>query len=130
MNELQLKELSALLETFSRRYPDRSPDNIKKTLEEALTALSEVKPLTAQDVAEKNSCMLFDTGRFKDIVLAYLIISMRAANSPQDEAMKLLDTLNQAFDKFTAEEALERYRGSIQQKKFFKINNTFPTSGI
>ena len=115
MNELQLKELSTLLETFSRRYPDRSPDNIKKTLEEALTALSEVKPLTAQDAAEKNSCMLFDTGRFKDIVLAYLIISMRAANSPQDEAMKLLDTLNQAFDKFTAEEALERYRGSIQQ---------------
>ncbi len=50
-----------------------------------------------------------------DIVLAYLIISMRAANSPQEEAMNLLDTLNQAFDKFTAEEALERYRGSIQQ---------------
>ena len=88
--------------------------NIKKTLEEALTALSEVKPLTAQDEAEKNSCMLFDTGRFKDIMLAYLIISMRAANSSQDEAMKLLDTLNQAFEKFTAEEALERYRGSIQ----------------
>ena len=59
--------------------------------------------------------MLFDTGRFKDIVLAYLIISMRAANSPQDEAMKLLDTLNQAFDNFTAEEVLARYRGSIQQ---------------
>ena len=36
-------------------------------------------------------------------------------NTPQDEAMKLLDTLNQAFDKFTAEEALARYRGSIQQ---------------
>ena len=47
-------------------------------------------------------------------MLAYLIISMSAANFPQDEAMKLLDTLNQAFDKFTAEEALERYRGSIQ----------------
>ena len=39
---------------------------------------------------------------------------IRAANSPQAEAMKLLDTLNQAFDKFTAEEALERYQGSIQ----------------
>ena len=52
MNELQLKELSTLLETFSRRYPDRSPDNIKKTLEEALTALSEVKSLTAQDATE------------------------------------------------------------------------------
>lgn len=48
-------------------------------------------------------------------MLVYLIISMRAANSPQDEAMKLLDTLNQAFDKFTAEEALARYRRSIQQ---------------
>ena len=56
--------------------------------------------------------------RFKDIMLAYLIISMRAANFPQDEAMKLLDTLNQSFDKFTAEEALARYRGSIQQKIF------------
>ena len=53
MNELQLKELSDLLEKFSRRYPDRSPENIKKTLEEALTALSEAKPLTAQDAAEK-----------------------------------------------------------------------------
>ncbi len=115
MNEPQLKELSDLLGMFSRRYPDRSPESIKETLAEALTALSEVKPLTGLDEVEKNSCHLFDTGRFKDIVLAYVIISMRAANSPQDEAMKLLDTLNQAFDNYTAEEALERYRGSIPQ---------------
>lgn len=31
MNEPQLKELSALLDMFARRYPDRSPESIKET---------------------------------------------------------------------------------------------------
>ena len=75
MNELQLKELSVLLETFSRRYPDRSPDNIKKPLEEALTALSEVKSLTAQDATalrerrEQNAPSFF---LFKGIYICYI----------------------------------------------------------
>ena len=63
---------------------------------------------------EKENCRLFDSGRFNDIVLAYLIVSMIKSGTPQDEAMKLLDTMGHAFDELTAEQALERYRGNIQ----------------
>lgn len=70
--------------------------------------------MTHSEQVEQNSCQLFNTGRFNDIVLAYLIVSMRAAGTPQDEAMKLLDTMSHAFDGMTAEQALERYRGNIQ----------------
>ena len=63
---------------------------------------------------EHDNCQLFDTGRFNDIVLAYVILAMRASKTPQDEAMKLIDTLGHAFDDMTAEQALARYRGNVQ----------------
>ena len=62
---------------------------------------------------EHNNCQLFNTGRFNDIVLAYLVLAMRASKTPQDEAMKIIDTLGHAFDEITAEEALARYRGTL-----------------
>ena len=113
MNEAQLKNLSTLLDMFSQRYPDRSPEAIKTTIEEALKSLSEVKPLTSSEQAEQDSCQLFNTGRFNDIVLAYVILAMRTAGTPQDEAMKLLDTIDKAFDNMTAEQALQHYRAGI-----------------
>lgn len=114
MNEPQLRNLYTLLDMFQKRYPDRSPDEVKKTLEEALHTLSEVEPLTQSEQAEQDSCQLFNTGRFKDIVLAYLILSMRTAGTPQDAAMELLDTMGKAFDNMTAEQALQRYRGILK----------------
>ena len=114
MNESQVQTLYSLLDMFSKRYPDKSPDAVKDTLKEALKMLSEVKPLTHSEQVEQDSCQLFNTGRFNDIVLAYLIVSMRKSGTPQDEAMKLLDTMSHAFDELTAEQALERYRGNIQ----------------
>lgn len=72
------------------------------------------KPLTHFEQVEQDSCQLFNTGRFNDIVLAYLIVSMRKSGTPQDEAMKLLDTLSHTFDDITAEQALERYRGNVK----------------
>ncbi|BAL84745.1 hypothetical protein SELR_pSRC400940 (plasmid) [Selenomonas ruminantium subsp. lactilytica TAM6421] len=62
---------------------------------------------------EKENCRLFDSGRFNDIVLAYLVLSMKAANTPHKDAMELLDTMGHAFDEMTAEEALNRYRGAL-----------------
>ncbi len=62
---------------------------------------------------EHDNCQLFDTGRFNDIVLAYLVLSMKAADTPPEDAMKLLDTIGHAFDEMTAEEALSRYRGAL-----------------
>lgn len=66
------------------------------------------------DHIEQDNCQLFNTGRFNDIVLAYLVVAMRTADTPHSEAMKLLDTFNHTLDEMTAEEALERYRGGIQ----------------
>ena len=113
MNQLQLKELSELLDMFSKRYPDRSPESIKQALAEALKGLSEAKPMTASEEAEQNSCQLFNTGRFNDIVLAYVVLSMRSAGTASDEAMKLLDYLGKSLDDMTAERALEHYRGGL-----------------
>lgn len=114
MNESQLKTLYALLDMFKKRYPDKSPEAVKETIKESLKMLSDVKPLAHSEQVEQDSCQLFNTSRFNDIVLAYLIIAMRTADTPQDEAMKLLDTFNHTLDEMTAEQALERYRGGIQ----------------
>lgn len=116
MNEAQLKNLSTLLDMFSKRYPDRSPEAIQETLAEALKSLSEVKPATASEQAEQDSCQLFNTGRFKDIVLAYVVLSMRTAGTPQEEAMKLLGTMDKVFDNMTAEQALQHYRAGINEQ--------------
>ncbi|SFB10257.1 hypothetical protein [Selenomonas ruminantium] len=62
---------------------------------------------------EQNSCQLFNTGRFNDIVLAYVILSMRNARTPQDEALKLIDALGHNLDSMTAEQALQHYRAGI-----------------
>ena len=97
MNESQLKTLYALLDMFSKRYPDKSPEVIKEAIKESLKMLSDVKSLTHSEQVEQDSCQLFNTGRFNDIVLAYLIIAMRTADTPQDEAMKLLDTFRSHF---------------------------------
>ena len=115
MNEPQLKELYFLLDMFSKRYPDRSPESVRQTLKEALKGLSEVKPMKASDEAEYNSCQLFDSGRFNDIVLAYVILSMRKAGTATDEAMKLLGSLEASFDELTAQQALQLYRGGIEK---------------
>ncbi len=63
----------------------RNSEAVKETLSTALNMLSEVKPLTHSEQVEQNSCQLFNTGRFNDIVLAYLIVSMRAAGTPQNK---------------------------------------------
>lgn len=114
MNESQLKTLYALLDMFSKRYPDKSPEAVKETIKESLKMLSDVKPLSHSEQVEQDSCQLFNTSRFNDIVLAYLIIAMRTADTPQDEAMKLLDTFGHTLDEITAEQALERYRGNVK----------------
>ena len=114
MNESQVQTLYALLDMFAKRYPDKSPEAVKETLTTSLKMLSEVKPLTHSEQVEQDSCQLFNTGRFNDIVLAYLIVSMRTADTPHSEAMKLLDTMGHAFDEITAEQALERYRGNVK----------------
>lgn len=64
---------------------------------------------------EQESCRLFDTGRFNDIVLAYVVLSMQYAGTAREEALKLLDALGQGMDEMTAEQALERYRGVIMR---------------
>ncbi len=113
MNKVQLENLAELLDMFSKRYPDRSPDSIEQTLKEALQGLSEAKPMTVSDQVEQNSCQLFNTGRFNDIVLAYVVLSMRSAGTASDEAMKILDYLEKSLDDMSAEKALERYRGGV-----------------
>lgn len=70
--------------------------------------------MTNSEQIEHDSCQLFNTGRFNDIVLAYLVVAMRTTGTPQDEAMKLLDTLGHSLDEMTAEQALERYRVNVQ----------------
>lgn len=114
MNEEQLKELYALLDMFQKKYPDRSPEEVKKTLAEALAALAEAPTMRDIDKVEQESCRLFDTGRFNDVVMAYVILSMKAAGTAQEAAMNILDTLGHAFDEMSATEALERYRGSVR----------------
>ncbi len=114
MNESQIKTLYVLLDMFSKRYPNKSPESVKATLAESLKMLSEVKPLTHSEQVEQDSCQLFNTGRFNDILLAYLVVAMRTADTPHGEAMKLLDTFNHTLDEMTAEQVLERYRGGIQ----------------
>lgn len=113
MNKVQLENLAELLDMFSKKYPDRSPDSIEQTLKEALRELSEAKPMTVSDQVEQNSCQLFNTGRFNDIVLAYVVLSMRSAGTASDEAMKILDYLEKSLDNMSAEKALERYRGGV-----------------
>lgn len=63
---------------------------------------------------EKDSCQLFNTGRFNDIVLAYMMLSMKAADVPSDKAGEILNSLHSALDEMTAEQALERYRGNVK----------------
>lgn len=113
MNKVQLENLAELLDMFSKKYPDRSPDSIEQTLKEALRGLSEAKPMTVSDQVEQNSCQLFNTGRFNDIVLAYVVLSMRSAGTASDEAMKILDYLEKSLDNMSAEKAVERYRGGV-----------------
>lgn len=67
-----------------------------------------------QDQVEHNNCQLFDTGCFNDIVLAYVVLSMKTAGTASDEAMKILGALSHSLDDMTAEQALERYRGVIE----------------
>ena len=62
-------------------------------------------------MVEKNSCQLFDTGRFNDIAYAYMVCAMREAGTPLDEAGKILEKLGRCFDELTAEQALARFRG-------------------
>ena len=64
---------------------------------------------------EKENCRLFDSGRFNDIVLAYLVLTMKAADTPHKDAMAILDTLGHAFDEMSAEEALNKCRLSLPQ---------------
>ncbi|BAL85141.1 hypothetical protein SELR_pSRC300680 (plasmid) [Selenomonas ruminantium subsp. lactilytica TAM6421] len=115
MNHTQLENLAELLEMFSKKYPDRSPESIKQALKEALKGLSEVKPMTTLDEAEYNSCQLFDTGRFNDIVLAYIVLAMKNTGMASDEAMKLLGSLENSFDELTATQALQLYRGELEK---------------
>lgn len=42
---------------------------------------------------EKENCRLFDSGRFNDIVLAYLVLSMKATEVPEKKAMEMLDMM-------------------------------------
>lgn len=59
---------------------------------------------------DDNSCMLFDTGRFNDIAMAYTVLAMRAAKTPHDEAVKVIGALQDALNEMNAAEALERFR--------------------
>ena len=113
MDEAQLKELYALLDMFKKKYPDHSPEEVKAIMAEALEALADTPPMTDTDRIERESCKLFNTGRFNDVVLAYVVLSLNAAGTAQDAAMNILDTLYHSFDRFTAEEALTRYRNSF-----------------
>ena len=63
---------------------------------------------------EKKNCQWFDTGRFNDITLAYLILVLRATETPTEQAKTIVEAWGQALDEITAEEALERYRGNIK----------------
>lgn len=63
---------------------------------------------------EKANCQLFDTGRFNDITLAYLILALQATETPTEQAKNIVEAWGQALDGITAEQALERYRGNIK----------------
>ena len=62
---------------------------------------------------ELNACHKFNTGEFNDIVYAYVMEAMKAAEVPEKKAIEVLDMMYHAFDEMTAEEALTRYRNSL-----------------
>lgn len=64
---------------------------------------------------EQQDCQLFNTGRFNDIVYAYFVMAARQAKLPNENVVPLLAALEDVLSNMSAEEALQRFRGSIQQ---------------
>ena len=64
---------------------------------------------------EQQDCQLFNTGRFNDIVYAYFVMAARQAQLPNENVVPLLTALEDVLNNMSAEEALQRFRGSIQQ---------------
>lgn len=107
----KLQTLLSLLEEFKRNYPHHTPADYDKLYVNVVQEISRT-PSDAT-LEEKDSCQLFNTGRFNDIVLAYMMLSLKAAEVPEKKAIEVLDMMYHAFDEMTAEEALTRYRNSL-----------------
>lgn len=64
--------------------------------------------------SEQRLCQEFDSGRYNNICLAYVVLALRQAEkhaglNPKD-AQNVLLAVHQGFDDLTAEEALNLYR--------------------
>lgn len=112
MNERQLEELLERLALFSRKHPDLSPDAVKQTFREVSEVLGQAEHMGRNEGTEHDSCQLFDSGRFNDIVYAYLICAMRDAHTPSEQANEILGSLHCLLDDTPSKLILERFRGN------------------
>ena len=107
----KLQDLLYLLDEFKHNYPHHVPEGFDKLYVNVMQEIARTPSDTALE--EKDSCRLFDSGRFNDIALAYMMLSLKAAEVPEKKATEALAMMYHAFDELHAEEALTRYRNTL-----------------